>query len=259
MTSHSLFGIPTKSSKTLMLRPCFLLLLTGLFPVWSLISSNDVLTAETMTDAQKGESLRHFARELNRLLQQQNNDNNNKATRSHRRSLQQDPVFEKDPPKRTCGQVIGVASREEVLNLVDGIWSIVNPTDNLLASVTSTSILYGLQARVVCGSCAQVYQTYAGAPFLSAANSTQSNAFARFCGPTRFAHNTTFSSLVLTPINATTQEPLHARLKVNEMQTKVLPRCVLSHVCEFLQPATTTTTHTSLFWRELASTTQCKR
>ena len=122
------------------------------------------------------------------------------------------------PPPRMCGTVIQTATKDQVIAFLTGYTQVLllsfnNPgLTNVAVALVTGPIKYGIQARVVCSSCQRIREIYPDASFVS--NTTAPNGFPSFCGPDRYASNTTFSGLVLLPIDEATNKTVAGKIKV---------------------------------------------
>jgi len=118
---------------------------------------------------------------------------------------------EASPPQRQCGQVIGTASVDEIISfLTTGILKVLSNSSGLSTFITLGIeslihvITFSVQAQVVCGSCDEIFELYAGEEFL---NARGTNSFFSYCGPERNGHDAMHSALLLVPIDNLTSSP----------------------------------------------------
>lgn len=137
--------------------------------------------------------------------------------RHHRHLLQ--PDEQPTPPKRKCGQVIGVATADDVnAFFTDYITTLLKDFPEYasfgsLAVSTVTSIIkYGVHAQVICTSCNEIMQLYSGEEFLTADGK---HSFASYCGPERYGHDVVHSALMLVPVDSFTGATIPGQLKTS--------------------------------------------
>eukprot|EP00545_Synedropsis_sp_CCMP1620_P013299 CAMPEP_0119010224 /NCGR_PEP_ID=MMETSP1176-20130426/4873_1 /TAXON_ID=265551 /ORGANISM="Synedropsis recta cf, Strain CCMP1620" /LENGTH=586 /DNA_ID=CAMNT_0006962851 /DNA_START=90 /DNA_END=1847 /DNA_ORIENTATION=+ len=146
-------------------------------------------------------------------------DNNRGTTQSNsKRDLQSDPMDlplpPNDPAKRSCGDIINIATVDQIKQVAAAVVGVVlgsNPAAAAVALPTVQGILkYDVQAQVVCGTCDEVREMYDGANFMSSEGPSD---FDSYCGEGKFAADKTFSSLLLIPYDGETGKPIQGTLK----------------------------------------------
>ena len=108
-------------------------------------------------------------------------------TNPPRRHLQTVPI----PPTRTCGQNLGITSRDVISGLIQSL-------GQAFGNVTlDQNVNYNVQAIVHCGSCEQVATTDLLA---------DTEGFGSYCAEGSYGYNVTHSGLLLLPIDVDTNE-----------------------------------------------------
>lgn len=105
---------------------------------------------------------------------------------NHRRRLQTVPI----PPTRTCGQNLGITSRDVISGLVASL-------GQAFGNVTlDQNVNYNVQAIVHCASCENVATTAL----------LMAEGFGSYCAERSYGYNVTHSGLLLLPIDVDTNE-----------------------------------------------------
>ena len=73
-------------------------------------------------------------------------------------------------------------------------------------------IIHSVRAQVLCGSCAEIMELYAGEDFLAASGK---HSFLSYCGPDRHGYNASHSALLLVPMNSNTGDLVPGQLKTS--------------------------------------------
>jgi hypothetical protein len=138
------------------------------------------------------------------------------------RSLQEIPP--EQPPARECGQIINVVTVDEIKMVASSIINGLFGDNPLLVSTVLPQIeqviQYDVQAQVVCGSCNEVRDLYAGADFLG---STGRHSFNDYCGTERWNADVVQSGLLLIPVDPTSAgQQIEGVIKVRSVNKKEL-------------------------------------
>jgi hypothetical protein len=159
-------------------------------------------------DAWKSPNWNH----VDEVLRKHSGDN-----RHHRHLLQADD--EPAPPKRKCGQVIGVATADDVnaffsdaITTLFGGFPEYASFASIAVSTVATIVKYGVHAQVICTSCDEIMQLYSGEEFLTADGN---HSFVSYCGPERHGHDVVHSALMLVPVDSATGATLPGQFKTS--------------------------------------------
>ena len=127
-------------------------------------------------------------------------------------------LFPDVPPAYSCGEIVSVASKTEVLDLVAiFITSLFPPGSDLgqfagtATAILQQTVLYGVQARVLCGTCAEIEQMYAGQSFLA---DSSEHGWLSYCASGKFGAADTQSGLLILPFDDASGLPVEGKLKV---------------------------------------------
>ena len=137
-----------------------------------------------------------------------------------RRWLTESP-FLPNPNRRNCGEVIDVASKDEIISVVSAVAAALFPDGSPMAilqpvvfTILTRSVRYGIRAQVVCGSCDQL-PFWQELPQRPSRSQHDKNTWSKYCGPGRFGANITQSGLLIIPWDTESDKPVEGGFKVS--------------------------------------------
>lgn len=140
------------------------------------------------------------------------------TTKSNRFLQETTTLFPQRAPTRSCGEIIGTATRDDVVAVASQMLQSLFPDGTQLAvfrptalNLLTTTARFGFQAQVVCGSCSEIEQLYSGNSLLSNSNP---NGWQTYCAPGRFGANETHSGLLLVPYDNLNGRTIEGTFKV---------------------------------------------
>jgi hypothetical protein len=150
------------------------------------------------------------------------NNHKQRFNQMHRQEQLLEPggdIPPKVPPSRECGQVISIATVDQMKLVASAIVTLLLGDADPAAAAFAISavqgiIQYDVHAQVVCSSCSEVAELYAGGDFLNQDEGRHDFMF--YCGADRFSANVTYSSLLLTPYDPETGGPVEGIVKVSD-------------------------------------------
>jgi pimeloyl-ACP methyl ester carboxylesterase len=138
-----------------------------------------------------------------------------------RRHLQEAALASEEPlpPQRECGYEIGTATSEDIKGFIGNVVSsLLGNASGAAAMISGATIIvspvitHSVRAQVLCGSCAEIMELYAGEDFLSA---NGKHSFLSYCGPDKHGYNASHSALLLVPLNSDAGDLVPGQLKTS--------------------------------------------